>query len=95
VPASEPSMLDSVPQTLQGTDASLADTLGIAESIRVSLNESQSNADNLGTEDIWQRADVINGVLSEANSDTSNILNVLNETDAHLESICRRAGGPC
>lgn len=81
--------------TLQGTDASLADTLGIAESIRVSLNDTQSNPDNLGTDDIWQRVDVANGILTEANSDTTNILSELVETDGHLESICRSVGGPC
>lgn len=88
--------------TLQGTDSSLVDTSGmlqdtqgIATSIRTSLETTQSNADNLGTVDIWQRVDVANGVLSSAKGDTGNIIVELQETDGHLQSICRRLLGPC
>lgn len=95
------SSLAGTSSTLQGTDSSLADTsgmlqetLGIAESIRVTLEDVQA-AEGQGTEDIWPRVDVANNVLTEANSDTGNILGELEQTDLHLESVCRTLLGPC
>lgn len=81
--------------TLQGTDGSLQDTSGmlqdtegIASQIRTSLVNTQSSEDNLASENIWQRVDVANGVLTDAESDTSNIIPQLTETNQHLDSIC-------
>ena len=73
----------------------LQDTAGIAESIRTSLEATHSNPENLGAEDIFMRVAVANNVLTDANSDTTNILSELEPTNAHLESICSTLLGPC
>lgn len=82
--------------SLQGTSGSLVDTsavleevLGLAGEVEITLEEAESPPDDLGAEDIYERVAVVNGVLSDAERDTGNILAGLQEVNEHLESICR------
>ncbi|MBW3576247.1 MAG: hypothetical protein KY462_00615 [Actinobacteria bacterium] len=90
-------VLVNVSNTLKPVSATLGQVLDLARQIEQQLESAQSPPDDLGTEDIWQRLDIANGVLAPARSDTQNILAGLQEVNKHLQSICEGLiiPGPC
>ena len=82
---------------LESIDHSLADTSNVLNSVKNTgaqildvLKHTQSNPDQLGTENLWMRADATLTVRAAAEKDTANIVGGITDVNKHLQSVCNR-----
>ena len=90
------SLVDTA-SVLKGLSGSLADTSNVLNTVRTVggqildvLKHTQSNPDQLGTENLWMRADIGLPIRAEAEKDTANIVVGLTDVNNHLKSICNQ-----
>jgi len=90
-------VLDKVSKSLVDTSNVLVSAHGTAVAITGTLEDAQNPPDKLGAQNIWERVDVANGVLSQAKSDTGDIISELGRVNASLKSVCTktRPSDPC
>ncbi len=86
-------ILGGIAGSLVDTSNVLVNVKDIAVGIEGTLEDAQNPPDKLGTQNIWERVAVANGVLDSARGDTGNILGGLKNVNASLKSICGKAGG--
>ena len=91
------SSLTDTSSVLKGLSGSLADTGNVLHSVQTVgaqilavLQHTQSNPDQLGTENLWMRADATLLVRSAAEKDTANIVGGITDVNKHLKSVCNR-----
>jgi methyl-accepting chemotaxis protein len=99
------SSLTDTASVLKALSGSLADTGNVLNSVKTVgaqildvLRHTQSNPDQLGTENIWMRADVTLAVRAAAERDTANIVGGITEVNKHLKSVCTKTpplSNPC
>jgi hypothetical protein len=90
------SLVDTA-SVLKGLAGSLADTSNVLTSVKTVggqildvLRHTQSNPDQLGTENIWMRADETLKVRDAAEKDTASIVGGITDVNKHLKSVCNR-----
>jgi len=90
------SLVDTA-SALKGLSGSLADTSNVLNSVKTIgaqildvLKHTQSNPDQLGTENLWMRADATLTVRAAAEKDTANIVGGITDVNKHLQSVCNR-----
>jgi ABC-type transporter Mla subunit MlaD len=91
------SSLTATSSVLKSLSGSLADTSNVLNSVETVgaqilsvLKHTQSNPDQLGTEDLWKRADTTLTVRAAAERDTANIVGGITDVNKHLKSVCNR-----
>jgi hypothetical protein len=91
------SSLTDTSSVLKSLSGSLADTSNVLNSVETVgaqilsvLKHTQSNPDQLGTEDLWKRADTTLAVRAAAERDTANIVGGITDVNKHLKSVCNR-----
>src|SRR5581483_3084111 len=93
--------LNDTASVLKALSGSLADTSNVLTNVKNVggqildvLKHTQSNPDQLGTENIWMRADATLVVRSAAEKDSANIVVGLTDVNKHLKSVCNRIALP-
>jgi hypothetical protein len=91
------SSLNDTAAVLKGLSGSLADTSNVltnvknvGASILDVLKHTQSNPEQLGTENIWMRADDTLKIRAAAEQDTASIVGGITDVNKHLKSVCNR-----
>jgi len=95
------SSLNDTASVLKALSGSLADTSNVltnvknvGASILDVLKHTQSNPEQLGTENIWMRADATLAIRAAAEKDSANIVVGLTDVNKHLKSVCNRIALP-
>jgi ABC-type transporter Mla subunit MlaD len=90
------SLVDTA-SVLKGLSGSLADTSNVLNTVRTVggqildvLKHTQSNPDQLGTENLWMRADQTLTIRAAAEHDTASIVGGITDVNKHLKSVCNR-----
>src|SRR5207302_1168007 len=90
------SLVDTA-SVLKGLSGSLADTSNVLNTVRTVggqildvLEHTQSNPDQLGTENLWMRADQTLPIRAAAEHDTASIVGGITDVNKHLKSVCNR-----